>query len=115
MVFCQLDVWVIDPRPSLFDWAKFRRTRGAVKLHLPLDHDCYLPSFVVITEERQHEARVAHTLTFPPSTIPVIDQGYTDLRWLVDLTPADVGIARSRFPTPNRQGARPVFSKRETP
>jgi hypothetical protein len=31
-----------------FDWAKFRRTKGAIKLHLLLDHDGYLPSFAVV-------------------------------------------------------------------
>lgn len=43
-----LDSSVIDLSLKLFDWAKFRRTKGAVKLHLLLDHDGYLPSFAVI-------------------------------------------------------------------
>jgi hypothetical protein len=34
----------------MFDWAKFRLTKGAVKLHLLLDHDGYLPSYAVITD-----------------------------------------------------------------
>src|SRR5436190_9218007 len=45
-----LDSSVIDLCLSLYDWAKFRRTKGAVKLHLLLDHDGYLPSFAVITD-----------------------------------------------------------------
>src|SRR6266852_8408512 len=45
-----LDSTVIDLCATLFDWAKFRRTKGAVKLHLLLDHDGYLPSVAVITE-----------------------------------------------------------------
>ena len=45
-----LDSTVIDLCATLFDWAKFRRTKGAVKLHCLLDHDGYLPSVVVITE-----------------------------------------------------------------
>jgi hypothetical protein len=36
---------------EMFDWAKFRRTKGAIKLHLLLDHDGYLPCFAIITEE----------------------------------------------------------------
>jgi hypothetical protein len=40
-----LDSTVIDLCISVFDWAKFRRTKGAVKLHLVLDHDGYLPCF----------------------------------------------------------------------
>ena len=66
---------MIDLRATLFEWATFRRTKGAVKLHLLLDHDGYLPSYAVITEGRQHEVTVAKTLTFVPGTILVIDRG----------------------------------------
>ena len=38
-----LDGSIIDLWVSMFDWAKFRRTKGAIKLHLLLDHDGYLP------------------------------------------------------------------------
>jgi len=47
-----LDSTVIDLCLSMYDWAKFRRTKGAVKLHLVLDHDGYLPCFGIITEAR---------------------------------------------------------------
>ena len=52
-----LDASVIDLCASVFDWATYRRTKGAVKLHLLLDHDGYLPCYVVITEGRRHESR----------------------------------------------------------
>lgn len=81
-----LDASVIDLCASLFDWAKFRRTKGAVKLHLLLDHDGYLPSYAVITEGKQHEITVAKTLTFAPGTILVIDRGYVDYAWFAALT-----------------------------
>ena len=45
-----LDASVIELCASLFDWATFRQTKGAVKLHLLLDHDGYLPVFAHITE-----------------------------------------------------------------
>ena len=48
-----LDATVIDLCAEVFDWAKFRQTKGAVKLHLLLDHDGYLPAFAVITEARR--------------------------------------------------------------
>src|SRR5438876_3946943 len=56
-----LDSSVIDLCLSLYDWAKFRRTKGAVKLHLLLDHDGYLPSFAVITDgkNQRHPRRAA--------------------------------------------------------
>ena len=81
-----LDASVIDLCATLFDWAKFRRTKGAVKLHLLLDHDGYLPSYAVITEGKQHEVTVAKTLTFAPGTILVIDRGYVDYAWFATLT-----------------------------
>ncbi len=85
-----LDSTVIDLCATLFDWAKFRRTKGAVKLHLLLDHDGYLPSVVVITEGRRHDVRVARTLRFDPGTIMVMDRGYVDYAWFGQLTTDEV-------------------------
>lgn len=73
-----LDSSVIDLCVTLFDWAKFRRTKGAIKLHLILDHDGYLPSFAVITEGKVSDVKVAHTLKFDRETIVVDDRGYND-------------------------------------
>ena len=73
-----LDSTVIDLCLSLFDWAKFRRTKGAVKLHLVLDHDGYLPCFGVITEGKVHDVKVAQQLRFAPDTVVVDDRGYND-------------------------------------
>lgn len=73
-----LDSSVIDLCVTLFDWAKFRRTKGAIKLHLLLDHDGYLPSFAVITEGKVSDVKVAHTLRLDPGTIVVYDRGYND-------------------------------------
>jgi len=81
-----LDSTVIDLCATLFDWAKFRRTKGAVKLHLLLDHDGYLPSVAVITEGKRHDVRVARTLRFDPGTIVVMDRGYVDYEWFGRLT-----------------------------
>ncbi|HEX8894550.1 MAG TPA: IS4 family transposase, partial [Terriglobales bacterium] len=81
-----LDASVIDLCLQLYDWAHFRRTKGAVKLHLLLDHDGYLPCFAVLTEGKQHEIRVARQLRFDPGTIVVVDRGYTDYDWFATLT-----------------------------
>jgi hypothetical protein len=85
-----LDSTVIDLCATLFDWAKFRRTKGAVKLHCLLDHDGYLPSVVVVTEGKRHDVRVARTLRFDPGTIVVMDRGYVDYAWFGRLTTAGV-------------------------
>lgn len=83
-----LDSTVIDLCVSLFDWAHFRRTKGAIKLHLVLDHEGYLPAFAVVTDGKVADVRVAQGLAFEPGTIVVDDRGYTDYRlfarWTAD-------------------------------
>src|SRR5712691_8676010 len=81
-----LDATVIDLCATVYDWAKYKRTKGAVKLHLLLDHDGYLPSFAVITPGKTHEIKVARKLRFDPGTVLVFDRGYVDYEWFVELT-----------------------------
>jgi hypothetical protein len=80
-----LDATVIDLCLSAFDWAKFRRTKGAIKLHLLLDHDGCLPCYGVLSDGKTHEIRVARTLEWPPGSILVMDRGYVDYRFLDSL------------------------------
>ena len=80
-----LDATLIELCASVFDWAQYRRTKGAVKLHLLLDHQGLLPTFALITEGRVHESRVARSLRFEPGTIVVFDRGYTDYDWFAAL------------------------------
>jgi hypothetical protein len=81
-----LDSSVIDLSLSVFDWAKFRRTKGAVKLHLLLDHDGYLPSFAVVTEGKKSDIKVARKMRFDPGSVLIMDRGYIDYEWFVQLT-----------------------------
>ncbi len=85
-----LDATVIELCASLFDWAKFRQTKGAVKLHLLLDHDGYLPVFANITDGKVHEVKVAQKMTFPSGSILAIDKGYTDFELFWDWSQAGV-------------------------
>ena len=110
-----LDATVIDLCATMFDWAKFRLTKGAVKLHLLLDHDGYLPSFAVISEGKKHEVRVARQMQFAPGAILVFDRGYADYQWFTNLTQqavyfvtrlkenADYGVLEKRE-IPQRRG-----------
>jgi hypothetical protein len=75
-----LDATLIELCASVFDWAQYRRTKGAVKLHLLLDHQGLLPSFALITE-----GRVARSLRFEPGTIVVFARGYADYDWFASL------------------------------
>jgi len=81
-----IDTTMIDLCAGLFDWAQYQRTKGAVKLHLVLDHDGYLPSMLVITNGKVHDAAVARDLPFEPGTIVVMDRGYHDYAWFSELS-----------------------------
>jgi hypothetical protein len=81
-----LDGSIIDLSTSLFDWAKYKRTKGAIKLHLLLDHEGYLPSFAVVTEGKHSEVAVARSLRLEAGTILVIDRGYNDFDWFAEMT-----------------------------
>jgi len=76
-----LDATTIDLCLSLFPWAKFRKTKGAVKLHVGLDADGYLPTFVSFTDGKGHESQWAKALTLPRGSIAVFDRGFTDYQW----------------------------------
>jgi len=81
-----LDASTIDLCLSIFPWADFRTTKGAVKLHVGLNHDGYLPEFVTITEGKDHDITVGRTLDFPKGSILAVDKGYNDYAWYNQLT-----------------------------
>lgn len=76
-----LDATIIDLCLTLYDWAQFRRAKGAIKLHLLLDHDGYLPSFACLTAGKTHEIGIARQMKFAPGTIVVMDRAYIDYDW----------------------------------
>jgi hypothetical protein len=75
-----LDSSTISLCLSLFPWAKFRRTKGAVKLHLLLDHDGYLPSYAYISNGKKHDVTVGRKISLPAESIIAMDRGYNDYR-----------------------------------
>ncbi len=81
-----LDATMIPLCLSVFDWALYRRSKGAVKLHLVLDHDGYLPQFAVVTAGKTAEIQVARRQRFEPGTMLVFDRGYTDVNWWLELS-----------------------------
>ena len=66
---------------SLFPWAKFRRAKGGVKAHVALDHDDYMPSFVLITSAKTHDSKILSLLEFQPESIVVLDRAYNDFTY----------------------------------
>lgn len=81
-----MDATTIGLCVSMYDWAHFQRAKGAVKLHLLLDHEGYLPKYAVITTGKTHEIQIARRTHFEPGTIIVFDQGYTDVAWWGELS-----------------------------
>jgi len=80
-----LDATVVDLCLSVFSWAKFRKTKGAIKLHVGLDADGYLPEFVDLTNGKVHESKWAKALKLPPGSMAVFDMGFTDYQWYESL------------------------------
>ena len=82
-----LDVTVIDLCLSVFPWAKFRKRKGALKMHTLLDLRGTIPSFLVVTDAKQHDVKVAKNIFLPLSldSILVVDKAYIDFGWLYGL------------------------------
>jgi hypothetical protein len=87
-----LDASTIDLCLSAFPWADFRTTKGAVKLHVGLNHAGYLPEFVTITEGKKHDVTVGRMLHFPKGSIVAIDKAYNDYAWYKQLTDKDISF-----------------------
>ncbi len=80
-----LDATVIDLCLKVFDWAKFRKRKGPIKLHLILDHAGHIPSFCVMTPGREHEIEVARGQRYEPDSILTFDRAYVDYHWFDQL------------------------------
>ncbi len=81
-----LDSSTISLCLSLFPWVKFRRTKGAVKLHLLLDHDGFLPTFAYISNGKKKDVTIARQVPLSPYSIVAMDRGYNDYRLFADWT-----------------------------
>jgi hypothetical protein len=73
-----LDSTTISLCLTMFPWAQFRRAKGGVKAHVLLDHDDYLPAYVLLTEAKRSDVKLADSFTLNPGSIVTIDRGYTD-------------------------------------
>lgn len=77
-----LDASVVDLTLSLFPWAKFRKTKGAIKLHAMIDLRGNIPAFLTITDGKVHDVKAAPQVPLEPEGIYVVDRGYVDFQWL---------------------------------
>jgi len=77
-----LDASTIDLCLSLFPWAKFRKTKAAIKLHTLLDLHGNIPTFIAITDGKVHDVNILDKLVPEPGAIYVMDRGYLDFKRL---------------------------------
>ena len=82
------DATTIDLCLALFPWARFRRRKGAIKLHTLLDLRGAIPTVVAITAGNAAEVTLLDALVFEPGAVYVFDRGYTDFGRLCRLTEA---------------------------
>jgi hypothetical protein len=73
-----LDSTTISLCLTMFRWARFRRAKGGVKAHVPLDHDDYLPPCLPLTEAKPSDVKPADSFRLNPGSIVAIDRGYID-------------------------------------
>ena len=102
-----LDTTTIDLCLSVFSWAKFRRAKGAIKLHVGLDIDGYLPEFMNMTDGKCHEINWSRTLKLPSGSCVVFDRGFTDYNWYDLLTKNNI-----TFVTRLKKNAKPYFPRK---
>jgi len=81
-----LDSTTIDLCLSLFPWAKFRKNKGAIKLHTLIDLRSSIPSFIKITHGKVHDVNILDDLIPEPGSFYVMDRGYLDFSRLYILT-----------------------------
>jgi hypothetical protein len=73
-----LDSTTISLCLPMFPWARFRRAKGGVKAHVLLDHDDYLPAYVLLTEAKCSDVKLADSFRLNPGSIVAMDRGYID-------------------------------------
>jgi hypothetical protein len=76
-----LDATLIQLCLKVFPWATYQQKKGAIKLHVGLSADGYLPEFFDVTKGKDHEVNWAKLLRLPAGSFVVFDRGYTDYGW----------------------------------
>ena len=92
-----LDSSFIELSLSVFPWATYKASKGAAKLHVGLDLDGHLPTFVSLTDGQTSDIAEARRLALPRGSMVVCDKGYTDFAWYQGLMNQGVFfVTRSR-------------------
>jgi len=81
-----LDSSLIELSLKLFPWSNHNQSKGAMKLHLGLDHRGHFPGFATVTHGRDHDVKIGREFDFPKGSLIVMDKGYLDYGWYKQLT-----------------------------
>ncbi len=73
-----LDSTTIDLCLNMFPWAKFRRHKGAIKLHTLMNLRGSIPEFILISQGKMHDVNVLDSLAFAAGSYYIMDRGYID-------------------------------------
>ena len=73
-----IDATVIDLCLSLYDWAKFRKKKGGIKVHVKLNHSGYIPEFITVTTAKQHEGKEIDKMQLKSGDVVAFDRAYTN-------------------------------------
>lgn len=112
-----LDASTVDLCLSVFPWANFRTTKGAIKLHVGLGHESYLPESVILIDGKTTDITAGRARAFPAGSIVACDRGYNDYGWYNQLTQKGIFFVTrlkksaqysivSRHTVPSEQGLR---------
>lgn len=104
-----LDATTIDLCLKVFPWSHSQQSKGAIKLHVGLDHGGMLPEFVAISDGKTHDITAGRALRLPKGSMVVFDKGYIDYQWFNSLN--EQGIS---FVTRQKRNARYEVTERRS-
>ena len=87
-----LDATTIDLCLKVFPWSHSQQSKGAIKLHVGLDHSGMLPEFVAITDGKTHDITAGRALRLPKGSMVVFDKAYIDYRWFNSLNERSISF-----------------------
>jgi len=105
-----LDSSTIDLCLSLFPWAKFRKAKGAIKMHTLLDLRGSIPTFIHLTDGLCHDVNILDHIVIEPGAIYVMDKGYVDYFRFYSLIHQQRGFFVTR--AKDNMAARRVYSRK---
>lgn len=85
-----LDSTIISVCLKVFDWAKYKQEKGAIKLHTMLDYDGCLPKYIYMTEGKKSDVKHAQYMQMPSKSVIVSDRGYQDFKMMYQWKKEDI-------------------------